>query len=49
MMRLVDDSGGIIHGGLAQVGSVGVIWAMRSWTSCRALSSSVPRSKMSWI
>src|SRR5919202_6831444 len=49
MIRLVDDSGGIIHGGLAQLGSVGVICAMRSCTSWRARSSSVPRSKISWI
>ena len=49
MTRLVADSGGIIHGGLAQVGRVGVTWAIRSCTSCRARISSVPRSKMSWI
>ena len=49
MIRLVADSGGIIHGGLAQVGRVGVTWAIRSCTSCRARISSVPRSKMSWI
>ena len=36
MIRLVADSGGIIHGGLAQVGSVGVTCARRSCTSCRA-------------
>ena len=49
MIRLVAESGGIMNGGLAQVGSVGVTCAMRSCTSCRALSSSVPRSKISWI
>ena len=49
MIRLVAESGGIIQGGLAQVGRVGVTWAMRSCTSCRALTSSVPRSKMSSI
>ena len=49
MIRLVAESGGIIHGGLAQVGRVGVTWAMRSCTSCRALTSSVPRSKISSI
>ena len=49
MIRLVADSGGIIHGGLAHVGSSAAICASRSWTSWRARSSSVPRSKMSWI
>ena len=49
MIRLVADSAGIMNGGLAQVGSVGVIWASRSATSCRARSSSVPRSKISPI
>ena len=33
MMRLVDDSAGIMNGGLAQVGSVAVTCAMRSATS----------------
>ena len=33
MIRLVAESGGIIQGGLAQVGRVGVTWAMRSWTA----------------
>ena len=49
MIRLVEDSAGIMKGGLAQVGSVAVIWPIRSATSWRARSSSVPRSKMSWI
>ena len=49
MIRLVADSGGIIHGGLAQVGRVGVTCASRSCTSCRARISSVPRSKISRI
>jgi hypothetical protein len=33
MMRLVAESAGIINGGLAQVGSVGVICDKRSCTS----------------
>ena len=37
MIRLVADSGGIIHGGLAQVGSVGVTCATAPVTSWRAL------------
>ena len=49
MIRLVADSAGIMNGGLAHVGSVAVIWAIRSATSCRARSSSVPRSKISRI
>ena len=49
MIRLVAESGGIINGGAAQVGSVGVTCARRSCTSWRARSSSVPRLKMSWI
>src|SRR5918997_7143801 len=49
MMRLVADAAGIIHGGLAQVGMCGRTWATRSWTSWRALVSSVPFSKMSLI
>ncbi len=32
-IRLVEESGGIMNGGLAQVGSVVVIWAIRSATS----------------
>ena len=42
MTRLVADSGWSITGGAAQVGSDGVIWASRSATSWRALSSFVP-------
>src|SRR4029079_16622245 len=42
MIRLVDDSGGIIQGGLDHVGRVGVTCASRSWTSCLARISSVP-------
>ena len=45
-MRLVAESGGIIHGGAAQVGRSDVTWARRSCTSWRARISSVPRSKM---
>ena len=47
--RLVDESGGMIDGGTAQLGSVGVTVAIRSCTSWRASSKSVPRSKMSVI
>src|SRR4051794_3608977 len=47
--RLVAETGGIIHGGLAHVGRLAVICASRSCTSWRTRSSSVPRSKMSWI
>src|SRR5919204_4608597 len=49
MIRLVDDSGGIMNGGLAQLGSVGVTCATRSCTSWRARSSSVPCLKISRI
>ena len=49
MIRLVAESGGMIQGGLAQVGSVGATCATRSVTSWRARSSSVPRLKMIWI
>ena len=49
MIRLVADSAGIMNGGAAQVGRVAVIWLRRSCTSCRARSSSVPRSKISRI
>jgi hypothetical protein len=44
--RLVAESGCIMNGGLAQVGSVPVTPLMRSWTSWRALSRSVPGSKI---
>src|SRR3954453_19522737 len=47
MIRLVDESGGIIQGGLDHVGRVGVTWAIRSCTSWRARSSSVPFLKIS--
>ncbi len=49
MIRLVAESAGIMNGGLAQVGNVAVIWLIRSETSCRAFSSSVPRSKIKVI
>src|SRR6476620_7179044 len=42
MTRLVDDNGCSITGGAAQVGSAAVTDAMRSDTSWRALSRSVP-------
>src|SRR3990172_1765069 len=45
--RLVADSGWIITGGAAQVGSVGVTVPTRSATSCRAFSWSVPGLKYS--
>ena len=47
MTRLVDDSGGIMSGGAAQVGSVAVTVATRSVTSWRTWSSSMPDLKMS--
>ena len=46
MTRLVDDSGWIMTGGAAHVGSVGVTMAMRSGTSCRASRRSVPGLKI---
>ena len=47
MTRLVAESGWIMNGGLAQVGSVGRDdVAMRSCTTCRASRRSVPRSKI---
>src|SRR4030095_9429027 len=49
MTRLVADSGCSMTGGLAQVGRVGSTPAMRSWTSCRACSRSVPILKISSI
>ncbi len=36
-----------MNGGAAHVGSVGVTCSIRSWTSCRARSRSVPDSKIS--
>ena len=47
--RLVADRGWSMTGGAAQLGSVGVMVAMRSATSCRASSRSVPCSKNSTI
>ena len=49
MTRLVAEAAGIIHGGLAQLGICGTARAMRSCTSCRARTSSVPFSKISRI
>src|SRR6185312_12911722 len=49
MIRLVEDRGGIMKGGAAQVGSVLVASAIRSLTSCRARISSAPRLKISVI
>ena len=45
----VADTGGIITGGAAQVGRVGVTIRTRSETSWRASSRSVPGLKSSWI
>src|SRR5262245_25800321 len=42
MNRLVTETGGIITGGAAQVGNMEMMLGMRSNTSCRARSSSVP-------
>src|SRR3954466_1424505 len=47
MIRLVDDTGGIMNGGAAHVGRVGTTVCMRSETSWRALNRSVPRLKRS--
>src|SRR5437879_10782094 len=44
--RLVDDTGGIMTGGAAQVGIPCVAMATRSVTSCRAANSSAPRSRI---
>ncbi len=49
MTRLVEDKGCSISGGAAHVGSVGVTVAIRSDTSCRAVSRSVPFSNSSTI
>ena len=46
MTRLVADSGWIINGGLAHVGSCGETWAMRSATCCRAVEQVGPGSKI---
>ena len=37
MIRLVEETGGMMTGGAAQVGSVGITVWSRSETSCRAL------------
>jgi hypothetical protein len=47
--RLAAETAGIMNGGAANVGSDGVIAAIRSWTSWRARTSFVPRLKMSSI
>ena len=39
MTRAVADTGWIMTGGAAQVGSVDVTVATRSWTTCRAMQS----------
>ena len=49
MVRLVAESGWIMNGGLAQLGSVGTTVAIRSATSCLAVRRSVPCSKISSI
>ena len=49
MVRAVDDSGGMMTGGAAHVGSCGAAMASRSCTNCRAVIRSVPGSKMSRI
>ena len=43
MIRLVAETGGIITGGAAQVGSVGATVLRCSWTSWRAVRKSAPR------
>src|SRR5918997_474593 len=48
-IRLVDESAGIMNGGLAHCGNCDVTPARRSWTSCRAWLRSVPRLKYSLI
>jgi len=47
MTRLVDETGWSMTGGAAQVGSVGTTDSIRSDTSCRACSRSVPGLKRS--
>src|SRR5688572_30726595 len=49
MTRLVAETGGIMNGGLAHRGSAEVTCAIRSCTSWRDRSSSVPRLKTSRI
>ena len=46
MTRLVVDNAGMMIGGLAQVGSLGVTVFRRSATSCRASNRSVPSSNL---
>src|ERR671916_1008710 len=49
MTRAVEDSGGIMKGGLAQVGRVGAAAVRRSCTNCRDSYRSTSLLKMSWI
>src|ERR687897_152465 len=49
MTRLVEERGGIIQGGLAQVGRLGDASDRRSCTNCRASYRSVSLLKRSWI
>ena len=49
IVRLVDESAGMIQGGLAQVGMFGSTSPTRSWTSWRARFSLVPFSNTSLI
>src|SRR5437588_11351565 len=44
--RLVDEKGGIIHEIPEDNGRVGITWARRSCTHCRASRGSVPSLKM---
>jgi hypothetical protein len=46
MTRAVAETGGIITGGAAQVGRLGVTIASRSWTSWRACCRLVPCLKI---
>src|SRR5919107_4239740 len=49
MTRAVEDRGGIMKGGLAQVGRVGAAAVRRSCTNCRDSYRSTSLLKMSWI
>src|ERR687889_304923 len=49
MTRAVEDRGGIMKGGLAQVGNSGAAAARRSCTNCRDSYRSTSLLKMSWI
>ena len=49
MIRLVEDNGGIMNGGAAQVGRLLVASAIRSLTSCRARIPSAPDLKINRI